>query len=388
METELSREQEALREEINKEFDDENEDLVQEWGVDSDKYKKKRERFFQKELQKKLELRALQQENQDLRQKVERFSQALESAKERIRKLMFDSVTGLRKREGLYITLERDITELVDGKFSNIEELETDELIELLNPESVKEVPLTVMMSDVSYLSLANEGGHEAGDSLLEAIGTIARDKMGSPTPEAYQEEESYEVDCQRHGGDEMTAIMRLDINEAGKQARSFELAVNNESVPALEEYGFKPNIDTGVAHISEALEAYQEFIKIKKEAGEEMPKGDRIRNLLNIWVAIADRRSAVSKGVTRLSELKRERVENRTNYDIIISFLRKGAFNTTDEELDSLIEREKNGEDWDTISGEHIKKIATRPLTKEKETEKRRRQIIIDIADRDLENN
>ncbi|NQU99420.1 MAG: hypothetical protein HQ538_01670, partial [Parcubacteria group bacterium] len=259
----IENEEQITDEQLAQQFEQDNQDLIDAFSIDSDNYKKYRDTYIEN-IRQKQEIERLKREKGESDERYESEKKEkkatlaeLEKAKERIKELMFDSVTGFSKRERLYLKLENELPELLGA---NIEDLEPEDLSKLFKTKAdeLKDESLSVMMSDVSFLSLANEKGHASGDQLLRLIGNAGRE-AGAPSAENYEEDGKYDFEAQRHGGDEMTAIIRSDLSGAKEKALEFKLKVSKQEIgKAL--YGLQPNIDTGVAHISEALEALKEL--------------------------------------------------------------------------------------------------------------------------------
>ena len=120
------------------------------------------------------------------------------NAHDMLMKSIFDSVSGLQRREGLYKLMDS----VLGDSLSNIKSEE-----ELLNTlKNGKELTAEdkeccVMMGDVSFLSLVNEAGHASGDELINEICGALKEA----------EKSANMVDF-RHGGDELDNVIATNI--------------------------------------------------------------------------------------------------------------------------------------------------------------------------------
>ncbi len=253
-----------------------------------------------------------------------------------------NGVSGLRRREVFYKSIESALEEIAPEILENIELLSDKELAEKLASfdfEKLKSAKLSVLMSDLAYLSFVNKEGHAAGDSLLKRVGEVAKDELGSP--EVGKSEKEAKFVAFRHGGDEFSGIIRDNLENAEKTAKEFELKIGKSKIEILEKYGLKPHIDVGVAHISEGLEAFKKLVAL----GAEIPGGDRLRKIQDLLVAIADHRSILNKVKTRIDYLMELKAKKPDAYRQVIDDLRKGALGTKDEEIDFLIQHNGVGD-------------------------------------------
>lgn len=239
-----------------------------------------------------------------------------------LRQAYIDSVTGLERREMLFKNMDIKL-----GKIFDLKGDETDaKLLEIIknDPRDFKDKEMAVMLGDISYLSLANVEGHRSGDKLLKNYGEVIL--AGG-------------IEGYRHGGDEITAYFE-NIGENNIEAEIEDMKAEvkklKEKLKILEDNGLEPHLDTGIAHFHEAIEVFRELLK--DEAGrEKLAKVKPIKELEDIWVAIADKRSCRNKGRTRI-ELLMDRFSDQEGYQKIISYLRKGAYDITDNEVEELI--------------------------------------------------
>jgi len=260
--------------------------------------------------------------------------------------VLIDDVTGFKIRKELFKKMDEDLRGIFG--LDNDAEISNDKVISAIEAldDDCEHIDLSVMMSDVSYLSLANEAGHSVGDKLLKNISEKIR---------------SHGFDGYRHGGDEITALTH-DSNEVFQkkiQAMSEDIR-NQKNVANLANYNLAPNLDIGTAHISEGLKVFKKLLKID-EYRERIKSEKALEELKDIWLEIADKRSFLEKGKTRISLLMDRFSENRSAYKEVIGFLRKGAYNINDEELEKLVL------DTDQASREQ-KNAAVRQFIAEKE--------------------
>ncbi len=153
-----------------------------------------------------------------------------------------------------YLTIVRDITErkLLEEKLKTLSE--TDELTKLFNrryfiQQLEKEIdrttrydhPLALMMIDVDFFKEYNDKlGHQAGDDLLEKIGTLLKSMLRSS-----------DVPC-RYGGDEFSIILpHIGYGEAKQLAQRIQ-----EEYAALKLAD--TNLSIGIAIYSKGLDSEQ----------------------------------------------------------------------------------------------------------------------------------
>ncbi|MBD3359922.1 MAG: diguanylate cyclase [Candidatus Buchananbacteria bacterium] len=299
-------------------------------------------------------------------QQIEELKQKNKELKDRLKEAITDPVTGLERRAGLFQDINQEITEMMGEKgLKKLEELTDNELIEfidqLLNNETIKKQPLNIAICDVAYLSLANKSGLQGGDQLLGRIGDAAR-AVGSPKvtlPEDLNESEKKPiVKFFRHGGDELTAIVREWPQEAEQKLQKFAQQVSKiKNIKDFEEANLSTHIDYGLAHITEALTAFKKIMETK-EGPKDIPPSARLKNLENIWLEIAELKATIEKTKIRLKLLAELKTKQPELYDKVIAYLRKGAHNITEKKLNELIEQADqkfSGEKWDDITSEFI---------------------------------
>ena len=257
----------------------------------------------------------------------------VEEWKEKWRQDRIDDVTGLEIRKILFERMRKRIYEIFEISKEKKQAKSKDDLMtekeaifnKLINKnsEDLKNENLTVMMADVSFLSLVNEAGHEAGDKLLSEISKEVKERVDN----------SY-----RHGGDEITGLFDIADEEIEKKISELKASVEKIDIEKIKEYNLTPNLDIGKAHISEAVLVFQ---KIAEEGGdcEKKLRLNPVKELENVMVAIADKRSFIDKGKKRIALLAEKYNENKEAYSDMVGFLRKGGYNIKDEEVEVLNE-------------------------------------------------
>jgi GGDEF domain-containing protein len=252
-----------------------------------------------------------------------------------LKEALTDPITGLEVRKELFRTMHAEIGVVLG--ISNIENMDPEELRNILitlNSDSYKQFPLQVMMSDMSYLSLANKDGHKAGDELLASVGQATRKSLHGF----------------RHGGDEITALIKLNSKDCKMAIKNFKKDVSQAKAPeVLRRYGLRPNVDVGVAHFSEGLRAFQELM-LTPEGAEVLQTKNPLKELENIWLEIADKKAELEKGKARILLMMNLIKSSPEDFDDLYGFLNKGGYGITAEELKLLNEQ--------LISGKNINEI------------------------------
>jgi GGDEF domain-containing protein len=299
-------------------------------------------------------------------QQIEELKQKNQELKDRLKEAITDPVTGLERRAGLFQDINQEITEMLGEEgLEKLENLTDHELIkfidQLLNKETTQKQPLNMAICDVAYLSLANKSGLQGGDQLLSGIGDAAR-AVGSPKvtlPEDLNESEKKPlVKFFRHGGDELTAIVREWPEEAEQKLQKFAQQVSQiKNIKDFEEANLSAHIDYGLAHITEALMAFKKIMETK-QGQKDIPTSARLKNLENIWLEIAELKATIEKTKIRITLLAELKTKQPELYDKVIAYLRKGAHNITEKQLNQLIEQADqkfSGEKWDDITSKFI---------------------------------
>lgn len=263
--------------------------------------------------------------------KLEASKEEIVGWKEKWRQDRIDDVTGLEIRKVLFEKMRKKINNLFEIRDSEKENKTEDELKnekeEIFNKiigrdvEELKKENFSVMMADVSFLSLVNEAGHEAGDKLLSEICTEVKKRV---------------YDSYRHGGDEITGLFDVTDKEVDEKIKELKASVEKLNIEKVKEYKLTPNLDIGKAHISEAVQIFKE-ISGGGEQCEKKLKQNPVKELENIMVAIADKRSFIDKGKKRIALLADKFSEDKKAYSDMIGFLRKGGYNIKNEEVKDL---------------------------------------------------
>jgi GGDEF domain-containing protein len=284
----------------------------------------------------------------NLAEQVKKLEQEKLELKARLKEAITDPVTGLERRSGLFEDIHDELMEILSAEeLNNLETLTGQDLVKFLDTlitnEQISKRPLCLMMSDVAYLSLANKSGLEGGDSLLAGIGDAAR-SLGSPEiklkEEMTEDEKKPIVKFFRHGGDEITAIVRLPLDQANKKLDDFANQVEGvKGIKDFEDNNLKPHIDFGVAHLLDAVMVFQN-IAADPELQEDIPPSSRLKSIENIWMQIAEIEATIKKNMERITLLTELKINNPELYDEVIAYLRKGAQNISDINLDKIISK------------------------------------------------
>ncbi|MCK4540304.1 diguanylate cyclase [Candidatus Parcubacteria bacterium] len=286
--------------------------------------------------------------------------------------LFVESTTGLKRREFLYKDMDGKIAELLDiEKINNINDEEFLNILKSKSPDDFKNEPLYVMFGDMAYLSLANEGGHRSGDELLSETGKAVKDEF---------------FGASRRGGDEFTTLVLLKKKEAEEKIRKLEEKIRGmKKIPSLEYYNLEPNMDIGIAHFSEGLKVFKEIAKSMeqtKEGKEKLSKLNILKELQNIWLEIADKRSSIKKAMERIPLLVKKRENEPKQYEELYGFLNKGAYSATDSDIEKMAEKIKKGENPEEVIFDYIKNKEHKSLKKLFGYEKVKAEIILKTAD------
>jgi GGDEF domain-containing protein len=312
---------------------------------------------------------ALKEANPDLYEELKRehLRQIENNTKLRseLKEALTDPTTGLEVRKELFKTMHAEIGAILG--ISNIDKADPEELRAILsgiNPDDYKNFPLYVMMSDMSYLSLANKDGHKAGDALLASVGQATKKTLRGF----------------RHGGDEITALIKLNYLDCKQAIKKYKKDVNDAKAPdVLKQYGLKPNVDVGVAHFSEGLKAFQELIKTP-EGAEVLQKKDPLKELENLWLEIADKKTELEKGKARILLMMNLIKSSPEDFDDLYGFLNKGGYGIKPEELTELNEQLNQGKNINEIVFSFIKKREQAEKKAEEEFDKQKDKIINQI--------
>lgn len=255
---------------------------------------------------------------------IEDANQGREEAIEGRKKDRIDSVTGLERREEMYKLLHKKTVSLLNIK--DPEKMSGEQLFEELKQEDrdFEDRDLFVMMADVSYLGLVNKLGHKQGDKLLEEAGGAA----GEVGIRAF-----------RHGGDEISGLLEADEQQVHKRVEKLKSVFADSEIKdsLAKHFKVEPHLDTGVAKFSEGFRVFKEVINTK-EGEEYLEKKSPLKELQDIWVEIADKKSFINKAVARTEVLSRKYDSDKDNYHQIVSALSKGSDDLTVEEIESFV--------------------------------------------------
>lgn len=244
-----------------------------------------------------------------------------------LEKAKVDPTTKLKMRRYFFDALKKDLSGLLGKEKEEISD--KDWLAFFCEEEKdFRDVNMTVMMSDVSFLSLANKDGHYSGDSLLRKIGEIV-DKEN--------------IDGYRYGGDEITSIFKLDYQWVQEKVKKLQEEINNsKNVSNLDLYKLKPHLDVGLASLDEAVTVFRTIAK-DEEFGQEYLNKDTVSVLdefEDVWVAIADKKAFIAKGHTRIALLVDRFKKDEDNYKKIIDYLRKGGYEISDGQVEDFAKK------------------------------------------------
>ncbi|MCK4553792.1 diguanylate cyclase [Candidatus Parcubacteria bacterium] len=321
-----------------------------------------------------LKRRVLQEKIKSCEQ-LEESNEITEDKAEELFKSLIDSTTGLKRREELFKDMDKKFEKLFG--IESIKNLDNGKLLEVFDKhkaDDFKSKHLNVMMGDMSYLSLANKEGHRTGDELLGRTGKVILEELHKAS---------------RHGGDEFTALIELGEQEAKDKVKKLELKIKKiKSIPILEKHKLEPNLDIGMAHFSEGYEAFKAVTeKIEsKEGREKLLKLNFLKELQNIWLEIADKRSFIKKGIRRivlLIDFKKDKLKH--NYSDIIDFLRKGGYNIKDGELEKLTEEIQAVANKDERIFAFIKKNEEAAIKEKNGIDRDKAEVVFKIAKREF---
>ncbi len=271
----------------------------------------------------------------------------------------FDPVTGLKNRRELFKRTSPKIKEFFGIPIDT--EPSDEEWLEIIknNNKDFSNKNFYIMMSDISFLGLVNDlVGHNSGDKLLKAISKRMQTIVG---------------ECFRHGGDEITGVFDLPTEKLEAMAKKAKKEISNiRDLPGLESSNLKPNIDIGFANFSEALKIYKELL-VSGQEPQEMDK-NVLRNLQNIWLEIADKRTSINKSRERIMVL----IKRLNNGQEINGALTKAAYGIGQEKLKNLLDKYNAGDDIEKEINEFIKSKEIANLDKANLREKKLIELIL----------
>ncbi|PLX27502.1 hypothetical protein C0583_03035 [Candidatus Parcubacteria bacterium] len=252
-----------------------------------------------------------------------------ESREKELYKAKYDELTGLKRRGELFSIANKEIERIFGIKKNGIETREDLERILFDESKNIETEKIHIMMGDISFLSIANEGGnHASGDELLKKIADRLKSNIRNV--------------C-RHGGDEVTTIYKgdfEDFNKILKKTQSEINAIDDHSV--MNKYDLEVNLDVGTASMAEAISVLKELSiggMVGREAGSNI-----LSDLKDIWLEIADKRASVAKAQKRIRLLLERKNQNKE----IMSGLRKGAYDINDTEIAYLLNNNNLDENID----------------------------------------
>ncbi len=240
-----------------------------------------REELKKQLAQKEEEIKKLKQELEESNQELEESNQMTEKAISDKNYYKFDSVTGLERREGMYLQMQDKVKEVfgVEGDLSD-----KDWLSLIKNEErNFKEEKSNVVMADVAYLSLINKLGHNAGDKLLTQAGQVFKDS---------------EIKAFRHGGDEISGISENKDSNLNNEILEIEEKFKGQEVKEIlqKEYDLEPTLDVGTARFGEAVQVFRHLLN-----GNEADLGER-KELTELTAQVINR---LKKEIKELDQAK-----------------------------------------------------------------------------------
>lgn len=308
-------EQIEIEKEFADDFDATHEDLRLALQAAPEIYEKTRQEFVDLQMANWSSEKAFDQE-------MEEFNNEMERAVKEKREAKIDSVTKLEQRPGLYKTMNQSLQKVFSPEVLNSREA----FLRALDEGDFTQEDLYVAFGDVSFLSLANKGGHDQGDKLLSAMAAQIKNQG---------------VKSVRYGGDELATFYNDNEDKVKESLRQVESQVENlENVANLKQYGLKSNIDFGVARFAEAVEVFKELMREirRTDSGQKIFESlDVVKELQDIWVKIADQRASLAKGKKRIPLLVEIRKNKPKVYKEVIGSLKKGAYDATEKDLKIL---------------------------------------------------
>jgi len=267
---------------------------------------------------------------------LEELNDRMEEEIQKNKESKIDRLSGLERREEMYKRMKEKIKEILG--IEEEEQLSDEEWLDVFKKQEAENIPqneYSVMIADVSYLNLVNELGHAKGDKLIEDVGAAFR----KTRTRGY-----------RHGGDEFAALLE-NKQEAREKSQDIKDLFPQQSIGNIlkEEFGVEPNIDIGVADFQEALHIFQEMLQ-NEDVKKEILKKKPLRCFNDVWAGIADKRAQMSKARERMAILADMYKKDRENYNKIITFLRKGAYGITNEEVAALSEAENRKQEIEKL--------------------------------------
>ena len=285
------------------------------------------------------------------------FEELLGNKIEELRLAKIDTTTDLKIRS--YFFSEAIPQELSKVLGREVKDISNGEWLELLMDETndLEKIHLTVVMTDLSYLSVANRDGHASGDALLGKLGEIAA------------EDQKTKKHGHRYGGDEFSFLFNNPQEAEEKMKKLQESFSKAGEVSNLANYGLEPNLDVGQASFSEAVMLFRALLKT--EEGKAHIEKDKVFKEFNtVWMMLADKRSLINKAQKRIPllaeryqegfDLKGEVIDQEAeeHYNFLVKYLGKGAYEISKKKIAEII-KESGGDGarqeklvWDYIKG------------------------------------
>ena len=245
--------------------------------------------------------------------------------KQRIINQSLDLLTQLLARTPWYVELKAALLRIYPD-LDRLDHMSKSEVRKYLKKIVFGNNRVSILAGDMSFLNLSNENGqHWQGDMLIKGVGRLLHEVFGG------SEELMY---ISRHGGDEFFSFS-VDVSEETIRdlVNDFLAEIKSIDVPNLSRYGLNPNMDFGSALFLESvavlLDIMERNVAIEKTY---------FNFLIDTTIIIADIRSAVNKGLSRIPLLILLREEqSASDYEHLRSFLVKGAGGIGEEKLDEL---------------------------------------------------
>ena len=242
--------------------------------------------------------------------------------------LRIDQVLGIATRREWY----RALTTLILEKHPLIRSWDHLRLNDLrASVSKLKSAPMAqirVIFGDIAFLSLVNHfSGHRGGDAFLTKVGKILRAVAN--------------LFCipGRLGGDEVAvAIDSTDTGFVRKVFLAIEQGVSEIEIVTPINRSLTGRIDLGIASLKQAIDVFAQYLDTLGDDELFFEMGSRVSTLVDILVALADRRSDVAKTFERLKFLTWLYANDMEAYVDYIGFFRKGGGNISDAEVAELI--------------------------------------------------
>ncbi len=236
-----------------------------------------------------------------------------------------DPVTGLAVRREWFIALKNGLCRL-HPELTQWESLRLDELSMVVG-RFEPNIKAWVALGDLAYVSLLNHfRGHSGGDEYLQSVGMVFRATEKIP----------YDLPG-RLGGDEFVLMCLRQYAEVVKKTCGqiedgvalIPLGISGINLPS--------HIDIGLANFSQAFGVFRANVEHLWREREAYPQGGRVKELVNILVNLADRRSDATKVYGRVRLLVDLILSDPLAFDKCFAFLSKGGGNISREDVIAL---------------------------------------------------